>query len=465
MSTILEQLLKELQGMKHTTPSGNPTSPMLHGPGGIFSGSGIDREIISTRVIPMGLASELPAYGSVYTHPLFQYVTGFTGPTGSQPTDACGDGPTVGAIKSCLQTAQFGRVVFNTPELDINRVGQLVDNSERLDLQFVNDPFISGMVNGIFADLDQYERGLLASEVASRFALVASAFQDELSKKLYTGTGAEYDFPGLELLVTEDHFDARTGASCPSLASDIRDFGNENVNTVDGAANIFNALLSMYRNLSYNARTMNFGVVDWRLVMREDLFNSLADIWPCQYVTSGCLPNNSNVSINVEASGQIQLRDDIRANKYLLIDAKRIPVVTDPAIVESVVSDGVYASDIWFLPFTVRNGQRPVLYWEYFDYSKGTIPAIREGRSTSDFWSDSGRYLWHKKPSLNWCTQWIGKVEPRVILRTPHLAGRLIDVAYQPTRHLRDAYNTGLSYLNGGVSTGYTAPSYYTNWS
>lgn len=120
---ILEQLVAELaalKGLKHTTPDGTTFGPMLHGPGGIFGGAGVERDIISTRVIPSGLASNLPAMGSVKTNPLYQYVTGFTAPTGSQPDDACGDGPVAGHIKSCLQTAQFGRVVYTTDQLEMN---------------------------------------------------------------------------------------------------------------------------------------------------------------------------------------------------------------------------------------------------------------------------------------------------------------------------------------------------------
>lgn len=464
---ILEQLVAELaalKGLKHTTPDGTTFGPMLHGPGGIFGGAGVERDIISTRVIPSGLASNLPAMGSVKTNPLYQYVTGFTAPTGSQPDDACGDGPVAGHIKSCLQTAQFGRVVYTTDQLEVNKVGQITDRSEYMDQQFVNDPFITSLVNGIFSDLTANEARALASEVANRFMMVGSAFQDNLSQQLYTGTGTDNQFPGLEMLVSEEHYDARTGVECPSLASDIRDFGEVNVNTVDGATAIFNQMLSMYRNLDNNAGSMNFGNTNFVWVMRKQLYQALADVWACQYNTFGCLPANSNVSIDVSGTDQVAFRDRMKQGNYLLLDSVQIPVITDDALVETVVSDGVYASDIYLLPLSVRGGATRTLFWEYFNFAQGTIPAIREGRLTTDFWSDGGRYLWHKKPPVNWCVQWTGKIEPRIILLTPHLAGRITNVAYQPTRHFRDAYHSGVSFVNGGETDGYPAPSYYSQW-
>lgn len=466
--SVLEQLLTEIaamKGLKHSTPDGTTFGPMLHGPGGILGSPGVERDIISTRVIPSGLASVLPAIGSVKTNPLYQYITGFTAPVGSQPDDACGDGPVAGHIKSCLQTAQFGRVVYTTDQVEMNKVGQITDRSEYMDHRVVNDPFMTSLVSGIFADLPKDEARALASEIAMRFTMVGAAFQDTLSQWIYTGTGTDYQFPGLELLVSEEHYDARTGTDCPSLASDIRDFGDVNVSSVDGAPAIFAQMLSMYRNLKHNASSMNFGVTDFAFVMREQLHQALADLWACQYNTAGCLPANSNVSIDVgTAAERVALRDAMLLGKYLLIDGNKVPVITDDALAESTVSAGVYSSDIYLLPLSVRGGATRTLFWEYFDFSRGTIPAIREGRLTTDFWSDNGRYLWHKKPPLNWCVQWIGKIEPRIILLTPHLAGRISGVAFEPTRHFRDAYSAGVSYVNGGVTTGYPAPSYYSQW-
>ena len=88
---------------KHTTPTGTPSTPYLHGPGGLFGVSGLERDVFSTHVRPMGLLSVLPARGSVTTNPMYPYITGFADVTGSNPTNVCDDGRTAGPLKNCLQ--------------------------------------------------------------------------------------------------------------------------------------------------------------------------------------------------------------------------------------------------------------------------------------------------------------------------------------------------------------------------
>jgi hypothetical protein len=60
---ILRVLSKALSTKEAT---GTPAGPYLHGPGGMFGIAGIDRDIISARVQPIGLASMLPAVPSVH---------------------------------------------------------------------------------------------------------------------------------------------------------------------------------------------------------------------------------------------------------------------------------------------------------------------------------------------------------------------------------------------------------------
>ena len=145
--SVLDQLLVELndrtnQQNKHVPiPSGG--NGYQHGPGGMFGISGLERDVISSRMQVMGLASELPVKQSVMEHPLFAYVTGFRASTGEQPTAECDLGPEAGAMKTCIQTAQFGQYQFSTRAMDIYRTGQINDRGEFLDLRLVNDPLVN----------------------------------------------------------------------------------------------------------------------------------------------------------------------------------------------------------------------------------------------------------------------------------------------------------------------------------
>ena len=51
-----------------------------------------------------------------------------------------------------------------------------------------------------------------------------------------------------------------------------------------------------------------------------------------------------------------------------------------------------------------------------------------------------------------WCYQLSLKIEPRVVLRTPHLAGRLDYVKYVPLQHLRESDPASPYNADGGVS-------------
>lgn len=428
--SILEQLAKELGTMGVATkvgPTGTPQGPSIHGPNSLFGVAGIERDVISSRMTASGLASVLPIVGSVTEYPLYPYITGRTAPTGSQTEEECADGPVAGNFKTVLQTAQFGMYKFKTRELNVTRVGSVVNAGEVLDLRFVNDPLAEEMAAFVpfvnRSDALDYGR-----EVLSRFVDVGIEFQDLLSQQIYTGSGTTNEFAGLEMLVVEDHYDAKTGTLAPSLASDVRDFGDVDVTTSAGAAAIVAELVSMYRYAKHTADGMRLSPVQWAFVMREQLFDELTDIWPCSYLSSRCAASDDNFRQILNSDEQIRLRMAMKQGNYLLIDAEPVEVIRDNSIGETAVGSNTFSSDIWLLPFTIRGG-RQVLKWEYFDYSRGAVQAIRDGRAQDHFWTDRGVYMWHKHNPINGCLTWQAEIRPRLRLETPQVAARLQNVA------------------------------------
>jgi len=106
-----------------------------------------------------------------------------------------------------------------------------------------------------------------------------------------------------------------------------------------------------------------------------------------------------------------------------------------------------------------------VTYMEYFDYS--TPSGFQQAAQTfapGGFFdvSDGGRFAWHRKPPNNWCVELIAKTEPRLLLLTPMIAGRLTSIRYTPVVHERDWDPSGTYYVDGGTSSGQTPPSYYS---
>lgn len=211
-----------------------------------------------------------------------------------------------------------------------------------------------------------------------------------------------------------------------------------------------------------------------RIVMREPLFYALTEIWPCRYITYRC--NNidgANIdpigSFSVEA--MVRMKNDMRNGQYLLIDNFQVPVIVDDCIMEENRADngaipiGGFSSDIYMIPFSVRGGSYRTFYWEHFDYRNATLPdAALAKAAPTFFWSDAGVFLWGLKAPDNWCLEIISKIEPRLILRTPQLAGRLQNVVYVPLQHTDDPLPSQDYWTNGGVTTGRPFPSPYSEW-
>ena len=474
----VELFLKELvTKYKHTTPTGVPGLPYYHGPGGLFGVAGLERDVISTRLHPRGLASILPGRGDVKALPYFPYLTGFTDNTGSVADGVCDDPETAGHGKTCIQTAQFGRYSYMTRELELNRVGLQLNRGEFQDLTLVNPPMledVGGMTTPNVPGNPAFVR-----EVLMRFMELGISFQNKLIPQVYIGNpannsvgGGYAEFPGLDILIGTNKVDAFTGSSCPSLNSDIKDFNYTNV-TADGGSAMIRMLSYMMRYLGRIASGTNMTPVRWVLAMRDSLFYEITSVWPCSYMAYRCATNPTAL---VDPIGQynvadaVNLRDDMRANKYLIIDGVRYEVVIDDGIHEDTnttnanVPNPCFASDIYVIPMSVR-GNIAATYWEYLDYSQGAMVGAQDGNLADKFfWSDGGRYLWHSKPPKNWCVQWLAKIEPRIILRTPHLAGRITNVVYCPLQHERDVFPDDPYLVDGGQSTPreYSIP--YSDW-
>lgn len=472
---------------KHTTPSGTPSLPYYTGPGGLFGVSQLpEREVLSTRVQAQGLVGYLPWRGTRKMFPLFPYLTGFRATTGSNPSGVCDDGKTAGPGKSAYQTAQFGRYTFMTREMEINRAGQQIDRGENFDYILVNDPLrdadiINALANsGLFRGLPPADSLVNGREMLARMIEVGVAFQNQLVAQLWTGNpannaaaGGYKEFPGLEILIGTNKVDALTNTDVPALDSIVRNFNYAKVTNLTSSGDIVNEVTYIARILKSNASRMGYNPVKWVIAMRESLFYELTKVWPCSYLTYSCAFRTSDGTViqNVSAADQVAMRDTMRNGRYLLIDGEKWDVVFDDGIVEessaqtSSISATCFASDIYFIPLTVK-GNFAVTYMEYLDYAgpAGALQAASDGHYINDFWSDGGVYLWHAKPPKNWCVQLIAKMEPRLIFRAPFLAARLNNVQYCPLMHERDPFPDGNYFANGGVSTPRAAPSYYSDW-
>lgn len=448
-------------GYKHDLPAGfTLTTNLMHGPTGIFGFPGIEREVMSTRVTPEGLLNALPpAVPTVYTEPVAGFLTGFTDQSGDEATYPCDECVETGQIKSCLQYYPLGRICRQTQPIEMDEVGKRVNRGEMDDLMIVNDPLMPP-TQGV-PRVNMSLQDILNREILARLMLLGSAFQDTMCQLIWTGnpsnntSGGYAEFLGLENLVKTGHTDMATGVSCPSLDSDIKDANNMTIE--NNMIQIYFLLQELWRYVNYNRKKMQFGVVDYRFVMKEGMFRALCDRWPCVYASSRCNATANDVTASVDGMRMKAMSDEMYTGQYLLIDSVRVPVVIDDCIPYESSDDGfdldpgAIRSDIYLLPFSVRGGAVPVLYMEYVDYraTNGVLQGLRDGNIMDQFWTDNGMFLFTYNRT-NWCVSWKAKLEPRLRLKTPHLAGRLENVIYNPIQHVREPLPDQHYFVDGG---------------
>lgn len=468
---IAEAITKAMgpQGIKKTA-TGSPSGPYLHGPGGIFGVRGLSQDIISTFTqITGSLAEIIPIRESNETYPLFPYITGFIRSDQQEKNGICDDPEEAGQMKTCLQTTVWGRKEFKTRELEVNNIGRVINRGEFTDLRIANSPLVNsmgGLMKNFFGISDQ-NAILGGQEITSRLLEVAVAYQRWFCPIVYTGNpanskaGGGYKEPmGLDMLIGTNKIDAQTGAACPTLYSDVKSFGFRNIDSTTDP-DIYRTISTMMYILETRAVKNNLAPVEFAIVMRSQLFWELTRFWPIKYNTEmGYL---SQAGLDNVFLDSIRMRDDMRNGSYLLVNSKRYRVVLDDCIPEDNRADngaiaiGGFASDIYIVPLTARGGTMQTLYWEYFNYSTNVLPQM--DRLPTWFWSDSGVFLWTMGAPKLWCMDLSSKTEPRLILRTPQLAGRLTDVQYVPLQHTNDPLPSQDYFINGGVSTGRPFPS------
>jgi len=461
---------------------GAPIGPYIHGPGGLFGVRGLSRDVISTHTQITGSLGELiPIRSSNETQPLFPYITGYLRSDEKEKDGVCENPPEANHFKTCIQTTVFGRKEFMTRQVEINRIGQVVNRGEFTDLQIVNGPLVEqmgGLMSNFFG-LSNQNSILAGREMVARILEIGVAYQRWFCPQVYTGNpansaagGGYKEFTGLDLLIGTNKIDAVTQQACPSLYSDIKDFVYRQVDSTTDP-DLVKTITTMMRILQGKARQQGLGPADIRIVMREPLFYAITEVWPCRYMSYRCnVIDGSNIDPvpGFDTMQAINMRDSMRNGQYLLIDGRKVPVILDDCIGEENHADndtipvGGFASDIYFVPFSARGGTIRTLYWEYYDYSKNVLPDIAGIRGTTYFWSDGGVFLWGLKPPDNWCLEVISKVEPRLILRTPQLAGRLTNVVYVPLQHTDDPLPSQDYHVNGGVVSGYPSPSPYSEY-
>ncbi len=468
MPSVLEQLREELGvGQKHDA-SGTPiTVGYSHGAGGNLSYPGVDPDVFHTVVGNRGIVGQLPAVATPFTNPTYEIITGVQADTGADPAGACDDAPVAGLMKGCITTSVFGKYRRRTPEIDLLRIGKFVDRADPMDLAMVGSPISSSGLFSTGPGNPAMPPDLLSNEVNRKFWELGTSLHRLLSLAVWrdtpaTNAGENKHMTGVDVLVNTGYRDAQTGTLCPSVDSDLKNF---NYVRIDSAGdNIVDALTYIYHTRRDLAERTGVMPVRWVWAMRPELFYELTAIWPCAYLTYRCQVTG-NEQLNIDAADQVRMRDEMRRGRYLLIDGEQIPVVLDDAIefdtntTSANVTSGCMASDIYLLPMSILGG-RSVFYLEYADYNNPSLrAALAQGISAAVV--QGPWIITHSEK--NTCVFWQAVIEPRLVLRTPWLAGRLQNVEFCPTQFTRSPFPADPYAIDGGL-TSRAGPSLYKQW-
>ncbi len=458
-----------MTGYRHDAPATPAAAGYMHGPGGLLSFPGLDPAVFHTIVgVRPGILGELTSRATLFTDPVYEILTGIRASTGSNKEEVCDDAPVAGLTKGGKVSIPLGRYEFATTELELNRMGKRNDRADPVDLRLMGSP-LSGEIFGI----DQTPpANWLTNELQKRFFERNVFAHRTLSQQIWTGNpannsvgGGYREFPGLRIQVNTGYVDAETGLALPSLDSDVKDL---NFLCVDANGDaLVDAITYLFRTRLLLAEQTGVNPVRWVFAMRESLFYEITKVWPCAYFLGGCtVTDASGQRIVIDAKDQIDLRDQMRQGKFLLIDGMKLEVVVDDGIPELTDADsaniaaGAFAGDIFLLPMSVLGGTS-TLFLEFFDFENPSISdalsnmVIAQTR-TQGAWIDTVR-------QTNWCIQYQMKIEPRVVLRTPWLAGRLNNVCYRPLQHGRDPFPADPYFVDGG-QTERPGPSFFSLW-
>jgi len=444
------------------------TGQLLTHPGGMFTTVGMETDVLSTHVTPRGIGRTLPVFTSFVTDPRYGVFTGWSAEVGSRPSGVCSDGPSSHA-KAATLTAAFGRVQHDTNTIETSAILDQV-RGVNTNLQLIGQVFGGDSpFNPTTGNVNQALNMVVLHEMIG----VGVQFERDFAALTWQGTpannnagGGHKEFPGLDSQIATGQVDAESNAAVPALDSTIIDY---NFAAVDGTTkDIVSDMLYTENYLFHLAERTGMAPVTWKLVMRPELWYEISAIWPCRYNTNRCTNIAGTNPVVINDNYNVIQRDNMRRSMTLEMNGRTYQVETDDGIYEynnansASVAAGSFASAIYFVPTMVRSNF-PVLYWEAKDYRNinAEISVLGQGARNLEFWTDGGRFMWAVDQSGGWCFKLKAKTEPRLILRTPHLAAKIQKVKYTPAKHTASYDPASPYYLAGGVSLkGVSAPGY-----
>lgn len=459
-----------LEGQKNDPASLTLTAPALQGPFqgnssqfGIFSSPGIRPQRFSALQRPYSFFNLLALEKSDYTAEILGILTGQTASTGTNATGFCGNPPTVGQLKQCAQIFSWGDYYIKT---DLNSLPQMGQLRSRADIpgQILNqgptaNPLIPDIMFGLSDTRDQlayelFRIGVDLGRTAEVVGIQGTAGGTGATLGGNSSIGWTTQFAGLGGQIKTGYRDQLAAGTPLCAAADSAVVSFNAIITGNGAqsVDVVTALTSLYRGLKTRAARVGMANTRFAIVMRMELFQPLTDVWACNYSTYACAGTTS--APNMRDGMRIQeLRTNMYANQYLLINGEEVPVVFSDGLEWDATANNVYNSDIYIVPVSWEG--MPLLKMQYFPMDNEYINRFANFVRPTTRVINNGMFVVGQRDT-GLCLEFHFAGRFRMILEAPFLAGRLNDLQATYIDPSRNALPGNSLFSNGG-STYYGA--------
>lgn len=420
---------------------------LMHGTGGLFTDACRERQVINAVLAPTGI--DFPTFGTTNESPIFSTLTGYSEATGTEPTEPCEAGPIPGTMTVCDISFPLGRKAYSSDTIDVDEVIMNACRGDTRDMMLLGGLDQMPMALDPRGITDQDKSAILNFTVKQQMYGVGRAYQRFVGQQKWTGdpssspTAGYHEFRGLDLMIATGYQDVNTTTACPELDSDVKDFEGECL-TSSTTHNIHTYMSALEATLYFRAMRAGLLPVQWAWVMTPQVWHELTIVWPLMRQVEVAIRASvpTGAQLNVDASSTQDMTNAMRNGMSIVVNGRQYPVFVDDGIpVDTTTAPATAAtpmSSIYFVPMTILGGT-PVTYWEHKDYraigQELTAPLTQMLR----FWTDDGRYLWTVDQRL-WCFRVHAKMEARLIMRTPQLAGRIDNVLICPLQLFDSIY-------------------------
>lgn len=479
-------LKQPLNIQQKNDPPGTPVGPYNAGDNGIFFMPYSNNGLVSTLIMPRGgLIDSLPVLATdpydtldsgVFGSREFNYDTIMTGLTegaietfANQPTGECAIGPLGGLVKLCTLINTLGRYRGSTREVALFRAGLAETRLDELAHRLLNTAPAFRELFGTPDNMPE-QNSIIMSEMSRRLFELLTSWRRYFAREIWIGSPVNNNGEARQIVGLQTHinsgnkFDAFSGAQCIAADSIVMNF---QFNAVEGgdARDIVEFLETAEYNNRINAERMGLGPVDGVIVMKESLFTQLTGALPIkQYQEVMAALQNQNLSDNsrlmINATDAQRERNDMRTNLQIPINGRMFRVIIDDGIPEddsttnANLAAGEFASDIYFVPFTVMGGM-PATFFEFYNHNNAQAQGILQRVSGNQytFVSDGGAFRWYVNFS-NGCMQLTFDFSPWLKCKFPMVGWRISNVKYTPTLRPREAFPDSDYFADGGnIST------------